>query len=165
MTFNGQPIGITPPLHATHDIEIPHDRSTLPPRILEALDAALTAQEAHRKAFAKKSDNRAAIEETGQALTQAWNHLQDLAHSTTETSKQHHREAYAYAARRLERALEEAKAAVHLLGTHALLHDTAANAPGRIGIDRKSRTKAVAKLRCLASDLDTLAPAPAIDEQ
>ncbi|WP_020117566.1 hypothetical protein [Streptomyces canus] len=163
MSFNGSTVQITPPQHSPHSIEVPHDRSTLPPRILEALDQALDAQEKHHKAFAKISTNRPAVEKTGDALTEAWNNLTDTAFATSEANQQHHREAYTYAARKLERAIEDAKAAVHSLGIHAHLYDTAANSPARIGIDRQTRAKAVAMLRCLQESLDALPPVPPID--
>lgn len=163
MSFNGSSIEITPPQQSPHDIELPHDRGTLPPRVLEALDQALGAQDKHTKAFAKISTNRPAVEKTGDELTAAWNNLIDTAFASAEASQQHHREQYTYAARKLERAIEDAKAAVHALGTHAHLYDTAANSPARIGIDRKTRSKAVALLRCLQDSLDTLPDVPPID--
>lgn len=163
MSFNGNGISITPPQHAPHSIELPTDRSTLPPRVLEALDQALDAQDKHTKAMAKISTNRPAVEKTGDALTEAWNNLVDTAFATAENNQQHHREQFTYAARKLERALEDAKAAVLVLGAHALLFDTAANSPARIGIDRKSRTKAVTMLRCLQESLDALPDVPPID--
>ena len=163
MSFNGSSIEITPPQHAPHSIEVPHDRSTLPPRVLEALDQALDAQDKHTKAMAKISTNRPAVQKTGDTLTEAWNNLVDTAFASAEASQQHHREQYTYAARKLERALEDAKAAVHALGTHAHLYDTAANSPARIGIDRKTRAKAVGTLRCLQESLDQLPPVPPID--
>lgn len=164
MSFNGTGIQITPPQQSPHSIELPHDRSTLPPRILEALDQAITAEDKHRKTCAAKKTDRAAIEQTGDDLTAAWNHLTDTAFATAEANKQHHREQYAYAARKLERAITEAQAAVQLLGTHAHLYDTAANDPARIGIDRVTKSKAVGVLHCLQDELTTLAAVPNIDD-
>ncbi|MGW7722192.1 hypothetical protein ACWGJ6_02390 [Streptomyces canus] len=163
MSFNGSSIEITPPQQSPHSIELPTDRSALPPRVLEALDQALDAQDKHTKALAKISTNRPAVEKTGDALTEAWNRLVDTAFAAAENNQQHHREAYTYAARKLERALEDAKAAVHALGTHAHLYDTAANSPARIGIDRKTGAKAVALLRCLQESLDNLPAVPPVD--
>ncbi|MFF4248636.1 hypothetical protein ACFYY2_29785 [Streptomyces sp. NPDC001822] len=163
MSFNGTSTHITPPQHPPHSIELPWDRSALPDRILKAVDQAETAEAAHQKARTKKGDNRAAIEDTGQALTDAWNDLVDTAFATAEANQQHHREQYTYAARKLGRALEDAKAAVQLLGTHAHLYDTAANDPARIGIDRRTKNKAVAKLLCLQDELEVLSAVPPID--
>lgn len=163
MSFNGSTVDITPPQHSPHSIEVPHDRSALPPRILEALDQALDVQEKHHKAFAKRAASPAAVAKTGEVLTAAWNNLVDTAFATAEANQQHHREQYTYATRQLERALADAKAAVHSLGTHAHLYDTAANSPARIGLDRQTRAKAVALLRCLQDSLEALPPVPPID--
>lgn len=162
MSFNGEGIQITPPQQSPHHIELPTDRNTLPPRILEALNQTLTADEKYRKTFTKKTE-RTAIEKAGTDLTDAYNHLVDTSFATAEANQQHHKESFTYAARKLERALEDAKAAVQLLGTHAHLYDTAANDPARIGIDRRTKNKTVAQLLCLQSDLATLTPVPALD--
>lgn len=162
MSFRGSNVSITPPLHGTHSIELPHDRTALPPRVLEALEDALTADATYREINAKKSSKQAR-DEAGEALTAAWLHLEDVAASTSETSQNHHREAYAYAERRLQRALGEAQAAVQALGTHASLYDTAATAPATIGLNRKTNSKAVAVLRCIQDELNNLSAAPPID--
>lgn len=162
MSFRGSNVGITPPLHGTHSIEVPHDRSTLPPRVLEALEAALAAEAAYKSATSKKTSKQTR-DEAGEALTAAWLHLEDVAASTSETSKQHHREAFAYAERRLQRALDEAQAAVQALGIHAMLYDTAATAPATIGLNRKTHSKAVAVLRCLQDELNSFSAVPPID--
>jgi hypothetical protein len=161
MDFSGQPAQITP-LGEAHLLNLPTDRGTLPPRTRAALETTLAAQEKTRQLAGKKAtpqDRATAHEELGAA----WRDLNDTVRATRSSGIQHHSEAYELAALKLGRLLTDAEGLVQQLVVHSQLHSTLADDSRILFIDRKTKSRTVAKLRCLADNLKSLTDIPPID--
>lgn len=157
ITFKGQPFTVVIPGDRGHDFSLPFDRSTMPPKTADAVGKLIEARDAEQKV---KPNASAAVKQSAlDATRKALEDVYDTAGATTSSRRQFHQEAYAFAASKLGRALAEAEAALQQLVDHALQYDT----PTGVGVDEKTRSAAVAKLRCLAEDLTRLTPVPPID--
>jgi hypothetical protein len=156
ITFKGVPVTVVIAGDRGHDFMLPHNRGTMPAKTSEALDALLTAQQAEQTISRKKGADRQAWQDASESTRAALADLYDRASSTTVSRRQHHEEAYAFAASKLARALGDAETAVQLLADHAgqYVH------PVGVGIDPASRAKSIAGLRVLAQALDTFPPVP-----
>ncbi|WP_455362002.1 hypothetical protein [Streptomyces sp. SYSU K21746] len=159
ITFKGESISFVIAGDRSHDFMIPNNRATMPTKTAEALDALLAAQKNEQTVTAKNNSSATAKQESCEATRQVLNDLYDQASATTGSRRLHHEEQYAFAGAKFARALADAEAALQLLADHALQH---ANPVG-VGFDPGTRSKAVARLRCLAAELANLSAVPPID--
>ncbi|MFJ9376824.1 hypothetical protein [Streptomyces sp. NPDC101455] len=150
--FNGSTLSACVPGDRTHEWRLPTDRSRIPARTQEALNAVEEATEAQRKA-----KTPAAKSDVAEALRTTVHDLYDRAASTNRADRETHREGYGYGAAKLARALGDVEAALQLMADHAAQYD---NGTG-IGfpLDRNVRTKPVMQLRLIADTISNL-PAP-----
>lgn len=159
MDFKGRPYSVVIPGDRAHDFAIPLNRATMPPQISEALDALQAAHEAEQTTAKAKPNNHKVNQAARDATRAALNHLYDTAAATSVSSRQHHQEGYAYAASKLNRALDEAEAALQLLIDHASQY---ANPIG-VGLDPRTRAKSVTTLRFLATQITDRVAVPDIN--
>jgi hypothetical protein len=152
--FYGTPVSACIPGDRTHEFRLPLDRSTIPARTQKALQAV----EAARKAVADASGRKEQAD-ANEALRAAVGDLYDRASSTSRADLEHHREGYAYAQARFERAMGEGRAALQLLADHA---QQAAN-PAGVGFPREKGgdSPTVMRLRVIT---DALTNMPAVPE-
>ncbi|MHC3471221.1 hypothetical protein ACYF6T_21340 [Streptomyces sp. 7R007] len=153
--FNGVIVSACVPGDRTHEFRLPRDRSRVPAKTLEVLNAMEAAAEKERQA-----KTPAARRDAAEALRGAVHDVYDRASSTTRADRETHLEGYAYGAAKLARALGEAEAALQLMADHAQQFDN----PVGVGFpaDRR-RSKAVMQLQLIAETLKGVASPLALD--
>jgi hypothetical protein len=154
--FNGTPVSANVAGDREHRFMIPRDRSTIPPKTLEALTAMREAVDAAARETTPK-----ARQEAADNIRAAVGDAYDRAASTSRADREHHREGYGYGAAKLARALAEVQAAVQLMADHAQQYDNAVGIGFRA--DRRDRSKAVMQLQLIADTLGNLPSAADLD--
>ncbi|WP_392668628.1 hypothetical protein [Streptomyces sp. LN785] len=157
MDHKGQPISVVIPGDRGHVFAIPRNRATMPPKISAAFDAL---EAAYKAEMDTKANDRKAKQAAVDATRAALNDLYDTAAATGVSRRQYHEEGYLYAASKLNRALEEADAALQLLLDHASQYVN----PVGVGLAPDTRAKSVATLRLLAGQLTDRVAVPNIDD-
>ncbi|MFF2511673.1 hypothetical protein [Streptomyces sp. NPDC058086] len=154
--FNGSSISALVPGDREHRFRLPLDRSSVPPKTLAALDAVQQAVKATADATTPKAKQAA-----GEAVRTAVDGLYDRAASTSRADREHHREGYAYAAAKFNRAIGEAQAALQLLADHAQQYGNGAG----IGFaeDMRANSPAVLHLRLLADSFKSMPAVPELE--
>jgi len=154
--FAGSPVSALVPGDREHRFRLPLDRASMPPKTLDALDAVQQATKAAADASTPKARQAAS-----EAVRGAVADLYDRASSTSRADREHHREGFAYAAAKFDRAVGEAQAALQLLADHAQQH---AN-PGGIGFpeDMRASSPAVMQLRLLADSFKSMPAVPELE--
>jgi hypothetical protein len=154
--FNGSPVSAMVPGDREHRFRLPLDRASVPPKTLAALDAVQGATKAAADAHTPKAQQAA-----GDVVRAAVGDLYDRAASTSRADREHHREGYAYAAAKYDRAMGEAQAALQLLADHAQQYDN----PVGVGFieDSRAKSQTVVHLHLVADALKNMPTLPELE--
>ncbi|WP_328449888.1 hypothetical protein OG780_19390 [Streptomyces sp. NBC_00386] len=154
--FNGSPVSAMVPGDREHWFRLPRDRASMPPKTLAALDAVQQATKGAADAQTPKAQQAAT-----EAVRAAVGDLYDRVASTSRADREHHREGFAYAGAKFDRAIGEAQAALQLLADHAQQFGN----PGGVGFpeDPRANSSAVMQLRLIADALKNLPAVPELE--
>lgn len=154
--FNGSTVTALVPGDREHRFRLPLDTASMPPKTLDALG---TVQQATKGAADARTPK--AQREATEAVQAAVQDLYDRASSTSRADREHHREGYAYAAAKFDRAVSEARVALQLLADHAQQYGN----PGGIGFpeDMRATSPAVMQLRLLADSFKSMPAVPELE--
>ncbi|MEV8036727.1 hypothetical protein [Streptomyces sp. NPDC086182] len=154
--FNGSPVTAMVPGDREHRFRLPLDTASMPPKTLDALGAVQQATKAAADARSPKAQREAT-----DAVQTAVHDLYDRASSTSRADREHHREDYAYAAAKFNRALGDVEVALQLLADHAQQYDN----PVGVGFpeDARANSPAVMRLRLIADALKSVPGVPDLE--
>lgn len=156
--LKGRPVSFVVNGDRAHTFSVPSDQAHLHPRVNEALVAAESARETERKT---KASDKATRRKANDTVRDAVESLYDTAAVNAKATREHAAERFELASRRYARAIEAAKAALQEAATAAQVYDQAVHGHG-VGIDPRSRAKAVVTAANLSQQLADLFPLPEV---
>lgn len=154
--FNGSAVYAMVPGDREHRFRLPLDRASMPAKTVDALDVVQQATKAAGAATTPKAQQAAS-----EAVRAAVADLYDRAASTSRAGREHHREGYAYAAAKFNRAIGEAQAALQLLADHAQQFSN----PAGIGFpeDVRANPPVMAQLHLIDDSFKSLPAVPDLE--
>lgn len=168
--IRGRSVTLTPAGFAPVHIALP-DLDLYPPKVRKAVDHLLavqaTADDLHRNRPQTPGGrfDHVKVRTAEEEVHAAWNAAVDVTAATSSSAQTEYSEAYTMAARAYGRAIEAAVSALASMAVATQLHETAAGAYARLGLDFATKRPADARARFISTALEQLPQPLPIDAE